>query len=108
MRNKNSTSQMRAWFEDLDRDGSGIISSYEYFMWSVQAAARISGAGLAQVFARYDRDSSGFLTELEFVRAAREMGVGDHADEIFHCLPGSEQGSVSCALGPSRTRLALA
>ena len=86
--------EIKGWFKMLDRDGSGRIDREEHLRWSLNAAALASGADIRKAFAKYDRDHSGTLTELEFCRAARDVGVGDHAEQLFRTLPGSEDGEV--------------
>jgi Ca2+-binding EF-hand superfamily protein len=86
--------EIKGWFKMLDRDGSGRIDREEHLRWSLNAAALASGADIRKAFAKYDRDNSGTLTELEFCRAARDVGVGDHAEQLFRTLPGSEDGEV--------------
>lgn len=95
VRASNSPEQLRTWFEMIDLDGSGQVSRDEHLKWSLNAATMASGAGVEKIFQRYDRDGSGQLSELEFARAARDMGLGDHAESLFHALPGSEDGSIS-------------
>ena len=41
-----------------------------------------------------DRDGSGSLTELEFARACRDMGLGEHAEELFRSLPRNSDGTT--------------
>ena len=95
VRDSTPPDQLRTWFDMMDLDGSGEISRDEHLKWSLNAATVASGAGIEKVFQRYDRDGSGELSELEFARAARDMGLGDHAEHLFHSLPGSDNGSVS-------------
>ena len=95
VRAKETEETMGRWFAMLDIDGSGTVSRDEFMRWSLNAAMSASGAGVEKVFARYDRDGSGQLSELEFARAARDMGVGDRAEDIFRSLPGSENGAIS-------------
>lgn len=94
VRAKFRLSERKKWFRMIDTSGNGRITLDEQFAWAVNAAALASGAGVKKIFASYDRDGSGELTELEFCKAAREMGVGDDAERLFHSLPGSADGSV--------------
>ena len=55
VRNKHTEKEVDAWFDLLDGDGDGVISRAEHFAWSLNAAAISSGAGVAAVFARFDK-----------------------------------------------------
>ena len=80
VRSKRTAEELRSWFELLDEDGTGSVGRDEHLAWALNAASLASGAGVQKVFRRYDRDGSGQLSELEFCRAARDFGVGDHAE----------------------------
>ena len=95
VRRKHGDEAISSWFKLLDTNGSGAISRDEHLRWSLNAAALTSGASIQEVFEKYDRDASGTLSELEFCRAARDVGVGSHAEQLFRSLPGSADGSVS-------------
>ena len=87
---ENSLETLRTWFDMMDLDGSGVVSRDEHMRWSLNAATMASGAGIEKVFQRYDRDGSGELSELEFARACRDMGLGDHAEAqaLYKRKPG--------------------
>lgn len=63
--------------------------------WALNAAALSSGAGVKKIFAKYDRDGSGQLSEMEFCQAMAELGLADKGEELFYSLPGSHHGYVS-------------
>ena len=95
VREKHSRKEIRRWFQMIDDDGNGKISLDEHFAWALNAAALSSGAGVKKIFAKYDRDGSGELSEIEFCYAATELGLGDMAEPLFRALPGSENGYVN-------------
>jgi Ca2+-binding EF-hand superfamily protein len=90
-----TAAEMREWFDMLDHDKNGEVSRDEHLRWSLNAAALASGAGLKDVFARYDGDGSGTLSLMEFCRAANDFGAGEHAEQLFSTLPGSSAGRVN-------------
>ena len=85
-RKRHTRAQIRDWFDTMDVDKSGKISMQEFFLFSAQAAAWRSGAGLATVFKKYDRDGSGTMDEMEFTSAIMGMGFGDIAASLFKDL----------------------
>ena len=94
VRRSTPPSELRAWFELLDQDGNGTVSREEHLRWSLSAAKLASGSGIEKIFARYDRDGSGNLSELEFAKACRDIGMADNAEAMFRGLPGSETGVI--------------
>lgn len=78
--------ELREWFDLIDKDGSGAIGWDEFFKWAFSLSASATGMGLMAVFKQYDKDASGFIDEIEFTRAARDLGMGDVADQIFQQL----------------------
>ena len=94
VKQKHTEAEMKGWFKMLDRNGNGMVDRDEHLRWALNAASIASGAGIGKAFAKYDRDNSGTLTELEFCRAARDVGVGDYAEQLFRTLPGCEDGEV--------------
>ena len=95
VREKHSRKEIRRWFQMIDDDGNGKVSLDEHFAWALNAAALSSGAGVKKIFAKYDRDGSGELSEIEFCCAATELGLGDTGEALFRALPGSENGYVN-------------
>ena len=68
-----STEQIRGWFDEADRDGSGTLCINEFFMWSLQdASAQFGSKALQSAFERYDRDNTGQLDAMEFGKACAE------------------------------------
>ena len=88
-------STLLAWFDLLDVDNDGKISRHDYLRWSFSAASIASGSGLHKLFKKFDRNGTGELSELEFARFARDIGIRDHAEALFCELSGAQGGSVS-------------
>ena len=87
---------IRRWFDAADANGDGVLSINEFFCWSLTNASRKHGsAALEEVFARYDKDNTGFLDSIEFTRAASEMGFGAMAHQIFRSLDNDGSGTLS-------------
>ena len=90
MREANGVDELYAWFRLADSDGNGTVELGELFVWSCAVATAKCGGNLmsmhppiVQVFRKFDKDRSGRLDELEFIKAAREMGLGDLAETLF-------------------------
>ena len=58
MRHEFSSEELGLWFAQADRDGNGILTVDEYFLWSLTNAMASFGANaLASVFAKLDKRS---------------------------------------------------
>ena len=92
-----SRREIREWFKLADLDGNGVLSLQEFFLWSLNFAARKSGSGIEGVFRRYDQDGSGKLDAMEFTQAVEDMGYGDFAHTLFKQLPQNPDRTISYA-----------
>jgi len=95
-----SEEDLREWWALMDIDGDGLLRKDEYFVYSLCAASRKSGSGIAGIFEKYDQDASGNLDIIEFERALDEMGFGDIAEAVFdeHASPGGASISYMALL----------
>ena len=95
-----SEEDLREWWSLMDIDGDGLLRKDEYFIYSLCAASRKSGSGIAGIFEKYDQDASGNLDIIEFERALDEMGFGDIAEAVFeeHASPGGASISYMALL----------
>lgn len=96
VRQQFAAEEIRRWFDAADGNGDGVLSINEFFCWSLTNASRKHGTtALEEVFARYDKDKTGFLDSIEFTRAATEMGFGAVAHQIFRGLDDDGSGTLS-------------
>ena len=71
------------------------LSINEFFVWSLSHASRQFGSSaLETAFKSYDTDKRGYLTSATFGMAARDMGFGAVAHDIFKAL--DKDGSARC------------
>ena len=94
VRSTHSYDEIVGWFDSIDADGDGVVTSDEFFYWSMGAASMASGAGVIDVFRRYDANLDGKLDEQEFADACREMGFGDHAHALIRELPINDDRTI--------------
>ena len=98
IRSKHSTAEIRGWFDECDPNGDGVLSINEFFVWSLTDASRQFGSSaLETAFKKYDTDKSGYLTSITFGNAARDMGFGAVAHDIFKALDTDGSGTLSYA-----------
>ena len=96
IKEKFSVSDVRAWFNAADLDGSGTLSMEEYFKWSLGSAAQKHGSrALEAAFQKYDKDGTGRLDAIEFTLAAEEFGFGAVANDIFRKLDTDGSGTLT-------------
>lgn len=96
IRRTNSSADVRVWFEAADKNHDGVVSIDEFFLWSLGASAVMHGAQpLADVFAKFDRDKTGFLDAREFDKVCEEVGFGASSHDIFVGLDADKTGHVS-------------
>lgn len=86
-----SEETLRRWFAMADSDGDGRLSMEEFFVWSLHAAARKTGAAVSATFKKYDLDHSGTLDELEFICAVEELGFGELGRKLFDETKGANR-----------------
>ena len=55
-----SYEQLKIIFNMADTDKSGRVSQQEFFTWSLNYAAKSSGAGMVKIFSRYDPTERGY------------------------------------------------
>ena len=92
-----SSEEHSEWYALLDADGSGDVRVGEFFLWALAVATAVSGESLTQTFARFDKDGANQMDELEFSLLARDIGFGDHAEEIYVALPRvASNNQVDC------------
>lgn len=88
-----SYEQLKIIFNMADTDKSGKVSQQEFFTWSLNYAAKSSGAGMVKIFSRYDTNNSGTLDKKEFAQACADMGFDEVAESLWLQLP-VEHGAV--------------
>ena len=86
VRERHSLSEIREWFVAADLNKNGTVSINEFFSWTLAKQIRDGGEGLRDLFAAYDKDSTGYIDAQEFQRVADDLGFGAAAYEIFHDL----------------------
>ena len=89
--------QCRDWFDALDKDRSGTISLDEFFDASLRDAHNLPGGvklSLKAVFEEFDTNGSGQLEFAEFKLAAKKIGYGAVARELFDVFDADGSGSV--------------
>ena len=98
LRKERSDEDLRAWFDAVDTDASGSITLTEWFFWALgKEAARTANAkqdSIRAVFAKHDKDSTGFLDVAEFQMACYDLGFMVPAREIFRVLDEDNSGEV--------------
>ena len=98
---KNDEEMVATWFRSANSDCSGVLTLDQYFIWALAVTTCMVASGVGTrspietIFRRYDKDSSGFLDELEFQRAAQDLGFGERAMALFSVLPHREDGTVN-------------
>ena len=98
VKQKHSRDEIASWFNLIDPDGSGVVRVGEFFKWALAAATLVGGAGITKLFQNYDKQHStngsndgGQLDELEFTQAARDLGLGEQASQLYRQLPRHPQ-----------------
>jgi len=94
-RGEHSDADLRQWWELMDYDGDGFIRKDEFFLYTLCAASRKCGTGIAAIFASFDEDGSGQLDEIEFEMALEDMGFGDAATAVFEDHMNAGERTVS-------------
>ena len=91
------TDEEREIFKQMDRDGDGVISSEEWFLWTLDLAARDSmGHGWHTLFESFDYGGEGCLTAIEFTLAIESMGFQTcFAQDLFCEMDTDHSGSIT-------------
>ena len=91
------TDEEREIFEQMDRDGDGVISSEEWFLWTLDLAARDSmGHGWHSLFESFDYGGEGCLSAIEFTLAIESMGFKtSFAQDLFCEMDTNHSGSIT-------------
>jgi Ca2+-binding EF-hand superfamily protein len=91
------TDEEREIFQQMDRDGDGVISSEEWFLWTLDLAARDSmGHGWHTLFESFDYGGEGCLTAIEFTLAIESMGFQTcFAQDLFCEMDTDHSGSIT-------------
>ena len=88
--------ELRALFNSVDTDSSGMIDTHEFFLWVLDHALS-RGCGLQAVFQKYDSDGRGGLDIYEFGRAVEDLGFPSSLSaQVFIELDTDGGGSISC------------
>lgn len=94
IRDQHSAASQQSWFELMDHDGDGTVTIEEFVECSIAMAAIMSGAGILEIFEKYDHEKTGKLGEREYTFAARDLGFGEHAHALFQRLPLHSDNTV--------------
>ena len=91
------TDEEREIFKQMDRDGDGVISSEEWFLWTLDLAARDSmGHGWHSLFESFDYGGEGCLSAIEFTLAIESMGFQtSFAQDLFCEMDTNHSGSIT-------------
>lgn len=98
VREAQSEATTRSWLSIIDPDASGRITLGEFFRWALAAATLVAADAVQLFFRLYDADGEGQIDEVEFSRAARDLGFGERANELFRQLPHVESKRSGVAL----------
>ena len=88
--------EIRSWFDYADVNSDGILDTNDYWRWSWGNLVNKHGKqALVNMFKAFDADGTGLLDSFEFEQAARCMGYGSVAKEIFQDLDDDNSGTVT-------------
>jgi Ca2+-binding EF-hand superfamily protein len=88
VRQKHSQQELLRWFRLADKDGRGSITMAKFVEWSVTMARMVTACDVLT-----GMDEVTFTTRL-----ARDMGFGDHAQELFAELAIGRNGTDDCSV----------
>ena len=94
MKEKYTTFEIEEVFKAADLDGSGDISTDEFFLWTLSILDGV-GSGLEALFRNYDKSGSGTLDASEFALAIEDLGFGGFGHELFLELDRDGSGSIT-------------
>lgn len=95
VRDNHRKEEIKMWFTAADMNHDGIVSRAEFVQWSLGSNAKKFGDGALAIFKAYDNSDDGCLDELEFTKAARDLGFGEEAGDLFKLI--SHDGALHYA-----------
>ena len=99
---EHSDEELRARFDALDTNGSGMIDADEYVRFALRDAMQRSATRVVDLFRQWDEDRSGEVDRREFRRAIKALGFDFIAtdaeiDLVFDELDKDRSGQVPSA-----------
>ena len=90
---KASDSDINAALKELDRNGDGVIDLKEYYRSGRNKTdgdlihrVLVHRSRIRKEFARFDIDSSGFVTKEEFLQVVKERGMSRRSSDLIDTL----------------------
>ena len=94
-----SDAMLRAWFDELDTDHTGVITMIEFFAYALRECFLSNnacrGESIDRFFAHYDKDGDGTLNLEEFAHLAERVGFGGLAAELLSAADIDGKGRVN-------------